>query len=141
MIRLYRVYDFDRKDDQGNLRDLHLEKSIDALTIGEPANSCPVTTKVDDLKSTLLVASDFFAVYKWEISGKADFEKTADYSGSLSTVVGDEKLTSREDRIGPFFMYVQCDEETLLKVDKVSKTEAQTFDVFDQLISRFKFRV
>ena len=32
------------------------------------------------LKSTLLVASDFFAVYKWEISGKADFEKTADYS-------------------------------------------------------------
>lgn len=50
------------------------------LTIGEPANSRPVTTKVDDLKSTLLVASDFFAVYKWEISGKADFEKTADYS-------------------------------------------------------------
>ena len=61
--------------------------------------------------------------------------------GSLSTVVGDEKLTSREDRVGPFFMYVQCDEDTLLKVDKVSKTEAQTFDVFDQLISRFKFRV
>ena len=61
--------------------------------------------------------------------------------GSLSTVVGDEKLTSREDRIGPLFMYVQCDEDTLLKVDKVSKTEAQAFDVFDQLISRFKFRV
>ena len=76
----YRVYDFDRKDDQGNLRELHLEKSIDVLTIGEPANSRPVTTKVDDLKSTLLVASDFFAVYKWEISGKVDFEKTADYS-------------------------------------------------------------
>ena len=76
----YRVYDFDRKDDQGNLRELHLEKSIDVLTIGEPANSRPVTTKVDDLKSTLLVTSDFFAVYKWEISGKADFEKTADYS-------------------------------------------------------------
>lgn len=76
----YRVYDFDRKDDQGNLRELHLEKSIDVLNIGEPANSRPVTIKVDDLKSTLLVASDFFAVYKWEISGKADFEKTADYS-------------------------------------------------------------
>ena len=67
--------------------------------------------------------------------------KQANLIGSLSTVVGDEKLTSREDRIGPFFMYVQCDEDTLLKVDKVSKTEAQTFDVFDQLISRFKFRV
>ena len=61
--------------------------------------------------------------------------------GSLSTVVGDEKLTSREGRIGPLFMHVQSDEDTLLKVDEVSKTEAQTFDIFDQLISRFKFRV
>ena len=55
--------------------------------------------------------------------------------------MGDEKLTSREDRIGPFFMYVQCDEDTLLKVDEVSKTKAQPFDVFNQLVSRFKFRV
>ena len=53
------------------------------------------------------------------------------YFGSLSTVVGDEKLTSREDRIGPFFMYVQCDEDTFLKVDEVSKTEAQAFNVFN----------
>ena len=51
--------------------------------------------------------------------------------GSLSTVVGDEKLTSREDRIGPLFMYVQCDEDTFLKVDEVSKTEAQAFNVFN----------
>ena len=72
---------------------------------------------------------------------KKILRNTLNNNGSLSTVVGDEKLTSREDRIGPFFMYVQCDEDTLLKVDKVSKTEAQTFDVFDQLISRFKFRV
>ena len=45
------------------------------------------------------------------------------FIGSLSTVVGDEKLTSREDRIGPLFMYAQCDEDTFLKVDEVSKTE------------------
>ena len=51
--------------------------------------------------------------------------------GSLSTVVGDEKLTSREDRIGPLLMYVQCDEDTFLKVDEVSKTEAQAFNVFN----------
>ena len=55
--------------------------------------------------------------------------------------MGDEKLTSREDQIGLLFFYVQSDEDTFLKVDEVSKTEAQTFDVFDQLISRFKFRV
>ena len=62
-------------------------------------------------------------------------------SGSLSTVVGDEKLTSREDLIGLLFFYVQSDEDTFLKVDEVSKTEAQPFDVFNQLVSRFEFRV
>ena len=45
-------------------------------------------------------------------------------AGSLSTVVGDEKLTSREDLIGLLFFYVQSDENTLPKVNKVSKTEA-----------------
>ena len=45
--------------------------------------------------------------------------------------MGDEKLTSREDRIGPLFMYVQSDEDSFLKVDEVSKTEAQAFNVFN----------
>ena len=38
-------------------------------------------------------------------------------------------------------MYVQSDENTLLKVDEVSKTEPQPFDVFNQLVSRFELRV
>ena len=42
----------------------------------------------------------------------------------MSTVVGDEKLTSRENLIGFLFLYVQSDENTLPKVNKVSKTEA-----------------
>ncbi|VUW95920.1 putative mannose-6-phosphate isomerase GmuF [Streptococcus constellatus] len=88
----YRVYDFDRKDAKGNLRELHLEKSIDVLNIGAPANSRPVTVKADDLTSTLLVASDFFAVYKWEVSGKVNIEKTAAYS-LVSVLAGQGVLT------------------------------------------------
>ena len=61
--------------------------------------------------------------------------------GSLSTVVGDEKLTSRENLIGFLFLYVQSDEDTFLKVDEVSKTEAQPFDVFNQLVGSFQFCV
>ena len=63
------------------------------------------------------------------------------FCGSLSTVVGDEKLTSREDLIGLLFFYVQSDEDTFLKVDEVSKTEAQPFDVFNQLVGSFQFCV
>ena len=62
-----------------------------------------------------------------------------DLLGSLSTVVGDEKLTSRENLIGFLFLYVQSDENTLPKVNKVSKTEAQPFDVFDKLIGPLQF--
>ena len=62
-----------------------------------------------------------------------------DLLGSLSTVVGDEKLTSRENLIGFLFLYVQSDENTLPKVNKVSRTEAQTFDVFDKLIGPLQF--
>ena len=60
--------------------------------------------------------------------------------GSMSTVVDDEKLTSRENLIGFLFFCVQSDEDdedTLLKVDKVCRPNSNRFD---QLISRFKFR-
>ena len=43
------------------------------------------------------------------------------FFGSLSTVVDDEKLTSRENLIGFLFLCVQSDEDTLLKVDKVCR--------------------
>ena len=56
-------------------------------------------------------------------------------------IIEPEKLTSREDRIGFLFLYVQSDEDTFLKVDEVSKTKAQPFDVFNQLVSRFEFCV
>ena len=75
----YRVYDFDRKDDQGRLRDLHIDQSIDVLNLGEPANSRPVSMRVDDLTSTLLVASSFFTVYKWQVAGRVEMKRTADY--------------------------------------------------------------
>ena len=77
------------------MRELHLEKSIDVLNIGTPANSRPVTVKADDLQSTLLVASDFFAVYKWEVSGKVAIEKTVPYS-LVSVLAGQGMLTVDE---------------------------------------------
>lgn len=58
---------------------------------------------------------------------------------NVSTVVGDEKLISREDLIGLLYFYVQSDENTLPKVNKVSRTETQTFDVFDNLICALQF--
>lgn len=88
----YRVYDFNRRDAQGNLRKLHIDKSIDVLTIGKPANSTPATMAVDHLESTLLVSNKFFSVYRWDVTGLVDFTQTVPYL-LLSVLSGQGQLT------------------------------------------------
>ncbi|MGT2637621.1 mannose-6-phosphate isomerase, class I [Streptococcus ratti] len=75
----YRVYDFDRKDAQGRKRELHIEQSIDVLTIGKPMNSTPACLALQDIETTVLVSSPFFTVYKWQITGPVRMEQTAPY--------------------------------------------------------------
>lgn len=70
----YRVYDYDRKDAEGNLRDLHLEKAVEVTTI--PHQDSAVESAVnmkENVKITTYVASEFFTVYKWSITGAASF--------------------------------------------------------------------
>ena len=61
------------------------------MTIGEPANSRPVTIQADSLTSTLLVANVLLCCYKWDIAGSVNFKKTADYS-LVSVLEGVGKL-------------------------------------------------
>ncbi|MBF8971050.1 mannose-6-phosphate isomerase, class I [Streptococcus sp. NLN76] len=93
----YRVYDFDRKDDQGNLRELHLQKSIDVLNIGKTANSTPAKLVVENLASTLLVSNEFFTVYRWQILGRESFARVAPYL--LCSVVGGQGLLEVEGQV------------------------------------------
>ncbi|MGT2924868.1 mannose-6-phosphate isomerase, class I [Streptococcus caviae] len=91
----YRVYDFDRRDSQGQKRELHIEASIDVLNIGAPANSTPVSLALEGIKTTLLVSSSFFAVYKWEIDGSVRMRQTAPYL-LLSVLAGEGSITVDE---------------------------------------------
>ena len=75
----YCVYDFDRKDDQGKLRELHLDKSIDVLSIGEIPNSHPSTIAVAGQELTTLVSNPFFTVHKWNIHSQTSFQRFAPY--------------------------------------------------------------
>lgn len=92
----YRVYDFDRKDSEGNLRDLHIKESIDVLTIGKPENSVPATMVMDNIVTTTLVSNPFFTVYKWSINQIVSMRQTAPYllvsvlSGQGHLAVGDK---------------------------------------------------
>ena len=59
----------------------------------------------------------------------------------MSTVVGDEKLSARENDFRSLSLYVQSDENLGSKVLKVTKSKRLPFDVFNNLVSGFQFGV
>ncbi len=70
----YRVYDYDRRDAEGNTRELHIEKSIEVTTIPHRnADVQPSVEKRDGVEVTKFVEAEYFSVYKWQIDGYASF--------------------------------------------------------------------
>ena len=65
----------------------------------------------------------------------------ANNMGSLSTVVGDEKLTSREDRIGLLFFNIYCHQNPFLKVFKVPEAKGISLNDLDEIVRCFQFCV
>lgn len=69
----YRLYDYDRKDDKGNYRELHIEQSISVSTI--PHQEYPVKPRIVDEQEAVLttfIDNDFFNVHKLDVNGKCD---------------------------------------------------------------------
>jgi len=90
----YRVYDYDRTDQDGNKRELHLEKALDVSTI--PHQEAEVTVQhasTQGAEVTIFVEESYFSVHKWDINGKATFSmeqpfmliSVIDGKGSLKT--------------------------------------------------------
>lgn len=89
----YRVYDYDRKDAEGNLRELHLDKAIDVTTAPHVDAKLDIKTETrDGLTETIFVSNDFFSVYKWEVDGTAEFAAKAPYT-LVSILDGEAVLT------------------------------------------------
>jgi mannose-6-phosphate isomerase len=84
----YRVYDYDRRDAEGNLRELHLEKAIDVTTVPHQATASePKVEEREHAVVTTFVESEFFTVYKWGINGQTSFS-FADKYLLLSVIEG-----------------------------------------------------
>ncbi|MFF2446707.1 mannose-6-phosphate isomerase, class I [Neobacillus sp. NPDC058068] len=76
----YRVYDYDRRDADGNLRDLHLEKAIDVTAAPHHGSvTVPKIESKDNAVITTFVESTFFSVYKWDINGTLSFASDDTY--------------------------------------------------------------
>lgn len=92
----YRLYDYDRKDAEGNLRELHIEQSIDVTTIPhEDAQPEIETTEFEHGIQKTLVSNDFFTVFEWLVEGPMSFEREGLYT-LVSVVDGQGSLTVDE---------------------------------------------
>ena len=64
----YRLYDYDRLDDEGNLRPLHIEKSVDVSTIPHVSTSAsPEVKSIQSSTVTTYVESQYFTVSKYDV--------------------------------------------------------------------------
>ena len=92
----YRVYDYDRKDDNGNKRELHIQQSIDVTNI--PSHNPELSVKEERQGTSSIITylqTDFFNVYEWQVEGSLKCKKQAPYT--LATVIdGFAKLVVNE---------------------------------------------
>lgn len=123
----YRLYDYDRKDDNGKLRDLHLEESKKAIKINENKEEIEEFER-EGLNGRILTRNKYFEVYEYKIEGISEFIKENPYS-LYSVVGGSGELTiedkSYEIKKGDFFILTDAVKKFELK-GEISLIESYT---------------
>lgn len=64
----YRIYDFDRLDENNKKRELHIKQSLDVITV--PDTDLPIINK----KSGFLTINPYFSIYFWDVQIKAKLD-------------------------------------------------------------------
>ncbi|WP_342504734.1 mannose-6-phosphate isomerase, class I [Sporosarcina sp. FSL K6-2383] len=89
----YRVYDYDRKDDAGQTRELHIQSAIDVTNYPHSTTTTQkVEETIDDLVTVQLVKEQYFTVYHWKLAGKVAMPLQTDYL-LVSIVNGTGEIT------------------------------------------------
>ena len=100
----YRVYDYGRLTD-GKPRQLHVEQSIDVITVPAPSADKSVSSAADLSKNALheLIACDYYKVWKLELEGDISFEQTHPFL-IVSVIEGQGKVNGRKIQKGDHFI-------------------------------------
>ena len=81
----YRVYDYDRRDANGNPRELHIEKAIEVSVLKPPA-------KETALAENVLAKCKYFTVEKYVVDGSMELDMSKDCFKSIINLSGSGKL-------------------------------------------------
>lgn len=113
----YRLYDYDRKDADGNLRELHLEKSKEAIKILPDENKIKNLDK-DGFVERILTANEYFEVREFVIENEAAFKRERPYllesviEGEGEIIIENESYSIKK---GDFFIITSKGNEYKIK--------------------------
>lgn len=89
----YRVYDYDRRGDDGKPRELHIQQSVDVTTVPHQDPELQIQTEqIGTAEITVYLQTPFFNVYKWNIHDQTDFKAAAPYT-LVSVIDGEGSIT------------------------------------------------
>lgn len=92
----YRVYDYDRRDKNGNARELHIDKAIEVSRL----TPSPETAKADlSQNDTVLAKCDKFTVRKLDVCGEMSVDISEDCFHSLIITDGNGELLANGEKI------------------------------------------
>lgn len=96
----YRIYDYNRKDSDGNLRDLHIEESIKVSNL-EPSvgNFKRKSESIDNNEVTKLEHCEYFNVDNIEVSEKLTIETNTDSFISLIILDGEGSINCESETL------------------------------------------
>ena len=100
----YRVYDYGRLTDK-KPRQLHVEQSIDVITVPAPSAAESVSSAAELPKNALqeLISCDYYRVWKLELDGELSFEQTHPFL-NVSVIEGQGTVNGQELKKGDHFI-------------------------------------
>lgn len=91
----YRLYDYDRRDQQGNLRELHIDKSLDVIDYNYQNNYQPIIKEKNGIKYTELCTSKYFYVDLYENISEITVDATTEFK-MLIALDGDMEVDGQQ---------------------------------------------
>lgn len=92
----YRVYDYDRRDANGQPRELHLERALDVIDYGA-APPAKVTPQTLDQQRELLVTCPYFTMERWQLHELTEATTTPQTFEIFTVIDGACALHWRDD--------------------------------------------
>jgi len=102
----YRLYDYNRLDDEGELRELHVEKSLDVMMIPHVDVDPNPVTVIDNeaLFIKELIANEFFTVSKYEVNGVGVSRFKKPTYALISIIHGEGLICGHQVRKGDYLI-------------------------------------